>query len=249
MKRLASTHNWLSPSQHGFRAGLSTESAALTLVKLIEKNKKQKITTCCAFLDIKSAFDAAWNPAILNGLILKKCPAFLVKILRSFLSSRSCSLTSLLSSFTALIELGCPQGSVLSPFLWNILVEALINLTFPFDFCFIAYADDIVLCTFHKDISIAHSNLQCMCDAAVEWGLSVKLSFNGIKSIFMIFSSKRDLPILSLVVDNAIVPRSNSCLYLGLTIDDKLNWNSHISKKCTAVKKLLFLILKCCRLS
>jgi len=42
LKRLASTHNWFSPSQHGFRAGLSTESAALTLVKLIENNKKQK---------------------------------------------------------------------------------------------------------------------------------------------------------------------------------------------------------------
>jgi len=83
-----------------------------------------------------------------------------------------------------------------------------------------------------------------VCDAAVEWGFSVKLSFNGIKSIFMIFSSKRDLPILSLVVDNAIVPLANSCLYLGLTIDDKLNWNIHITKKCTAVKKLSVLNLE-----
>lgn len=81
------------------------------------------------------------------------------------------------------------------------------------------------------------------------WGFSVKLSFNGSKSIFMIFSSKRNLPPLSLVVDNVIVPRSSCCLYLGLTIDDKLNWNSHITKKCAAVKKLLFQILKCCRLS
>ena len=34
-----------------------------------------------------------------------------------------------------------------------------------------------------------------------------------------------------------------------ITIDDKLSWNLHISIKCNAVKKMLFLILKCCRLS
>ncbi len=35
--------------------------------------------------------------------------------------------------------------------------------------------------------------------------------------------------------------------YVG--IDEKLSWNLHISNKCNAVKKMLFLILKCCRLS
>jgi len=73
--------------------------------------------------------------------------------------------------------------------------------------------------------------------------------FNGAKSFFLIFSPKRNLPPLTLIVDNIPVHRSSSCLYLGLTIDDKLSWNLHISNKCNAVKKMLFLILKCCRLS
>jgi hypothetical protein len=116
LKALADTHSWFSPSQHGFRAGLSTETASLSLIKLIEGNKK-KMVTCCAFLDIKSAFDAAWHPAILNSLIKKGCPQFLVKILGDFLSSRSSILKNVSASFTANTKLGCPQGSVLSPFL------------------------------------------------------------------------------------------------------------------------------------
>jgi hypothetical protein len=42
LKCLAAAQNWFSPCQHGFRAGLSTESASLSLVKLIEDNKKKK---------------------------------------------------------------------------------------------------------------------------------------------------------------------------------------------------------------
>ena len=131
----------------------------------------------------------------------------------------------------------------------NILLEDLLCLNFPFPFRFIAYVDDIVVCTMHKDCNSAHSHLQTICDAVVAWGLSVKLVFNGAKSFFLIFSPKRNLPPLTLIVDNITVPRSSSCLYLGLTIDDKLSWNLHISNKCNAVKKMLFLILKCCRLS
>ncbi len=50
---------WFNDSQHGFRVGRSTESAGSTLVQLIEGNLKEKLTTCCAFLDIKSAFSTA----------------------------------------------------------------------------------------------------------------------------------------------------------------------------------------------
>jgi hypothetical protein len=57
LKGLESSQNWFSPSQHGFRPGYSTETASL--LKLTETDKKNKIVTCCAFLDIKSVFDAA----------------------------------------------------------------------------------------------------------------------------------------------------------------------------------------------
>ena len=82
-----------------------------------------------------------------------------------------------------------------------------------------------------------HRNLQLMCDDVVAWDASVKLSFNPLKYVLMIFSPKRNLPPLSLLVDNVPVSRSNSCLYLGLPIYDKLSWNLHVLQKFTSAKK------------
>jgi len=69
--RWVSTCQWLSPSQHGFIQGRSTESAAHSLISFCESSNITKCTTACAFLDIKSAFDAAWHPATLFRLIKK----------------------------------------------------------------------------------------------------------------------------------------------------------------------------------
>jgi hypothetical protein len=62
-----------------------------------------------------------------------------------------------------------------------------------------------VVFTMHKDFNSAHFHLQTICDAVVAWGLSVKLVFNGVKSLFFIFSPKRNLPPLTLIVNNITV--------------------------------------------
>lgn len=88
-----------------------------------------------------------------------------------------------------------------------------------------------------------------MCDFVSIWCQSVKLELNAIKSIFMVFSSLRNAPTVALEISNTVIPRSKSCLYLSITIDDKLSWDIHLSNKCIAVKRLLFLIYKCCCLT
>lgn len=114
LKVLANDFSWFNPSQHGIKPGKSTETACSLLISLIEINKKQRRATCCAFLDIKNAFDAAWHPEILKDLLKKGCPLPLVKTIKSFLSSRTGFLKSS-DTLPFFIELGCPQGSVLSP--------------------------------------------------------------------------------------------------------------------------------------
>lgn len=112
LKVLANDFSWFSPNQHGFRPAKSTETACNSLMSLIENNKNKKRVTWFAFLDIKRAFDAAWHPAILKGLLKNGCPLPLVKIIKSFLSSRTGFLKSSVI-LTFFIELGCLQGSVL----------------------------------------------------------------------------------------------------------------------------------------
>jgi hypothetical protein len=189
---------WFNDSQHGFRVSRSTESAGSTLVNLIEGNLKKKLTTCCAFLDIKSAFDAAWQPTILNGLPEKGCPLYLIKIISSFLHSRKAELSCADTTLLTTVDLGCPQGSILSPFLWNVLVDSLLDAHFPFAYRVIAYADDLVLCAWHYDPETARRILQYSIDHAISWGAAAKLAFNAAKTVYMSFSRRKlnllDLP-------------------------------------------------------
>jgi len=238
LSTLAEREGWFGGGQHGFRKGRSTESAALTLTSLIEGNRRRRLFSCAAFLDIQSAFDAAWQPAIKDGLLRKGCPLYLVLIISSFLSGRSALLEAIGCSILTLLSLGCPQGSVLSPFLWNILIEAIFGIRFPFECAVIAYADDLVLVAWNRDTSVAVSNLQAMCDALVQWGISVKLKFNARKSALIIFFKKRNLPDLSISINGFTIESTHSCMYLGLLIDSKLNWRLHIEKKFLAASDL-----------
>ena len=209
----------------------------------MENNFKKRLFTSCAFLDIKSAFDSTWPPAILSGLLRKGCQLYLVKLLQSFLLNRRANLSGLGVQITVDIELGCPQGSVLSPFLWNVLIDHVLDFTYPFPCKVIAYADDLVLCAYDRDPTVATFNLQTMCDATVLWGTSVKLGFNASKTSFLIFTgNKLAIPNLQIIINNIPITRTNKCTYLGLVIDDHLTWKDHIIAKCHASRRLLFII-------
>ncbi|KZR96040.1 putative Histone H1, partial [Daphnia magna] len=88
LQQLALIGNWVHPNQHGFQANCSTESALHCLVNEVETGFQKKNVTACALIDIKSAFDTAWAPAILLALIKRQCPLSLVKIVKDFLSHR-----------------------------------------------------------------------------------------------------------------------------------------------------------------
>ena len=148
------------------------------------------------------------------------------------------------------LKVGFLQGSILSPFLWNILLESLFLLYFSFYLKIIAYADDILLCATSVLAHLAVNNLQLMCNSVVDWGLNSKLSFNALKTVFMVFSRKQfDRSALCLVINSVSIPHSRECRYLGLIIDEKLNWRAHIAKICTEATKTFNTIKRCFRLS
>ena len=109
------------------------------------------------------------HPAILATIIQGGCPNYLVKLVSSFLSNRRVTLSHNGSKVESDVNLGCPQGGVLSPFLWVILIDDLLRLNFPFPFRIIAYADDLTVMTSLKDALLATKNLQSMCDAIAVW--------------------------------------------------------------------------------
>ena len=104
----------------------------------METNKQHKLLTLCLFFDIRGAFDNAWHPGIVNKLKDSGCPIWMVKLLHSYLSDR---IVSYSNEFSLNIEKSCPQGGILSPFLWSI--NDLLDLNLSNNYHIQAYADDV----------------------------------------------------------------------------------------------------------
>jgi hypothetical protein len=62
---------WISPNQHGFSPGKSTESSGHALISFIEKSRLDKQTTAVAFLDIKKFSHLR---ICINGVHIKPSP-------------------------------------------------------------------------------------------------------------------------------------------------------------------------------
>ena len=69
-----------------------------------------------------------------------------------------------------------------------------------------------------------------------EWLACNNLKLNVQKCEFIIFGSKHRLkrlpPNITINLNREIVPRVSSCKYLGMTLDEKLDWSLHIKAVC-----------------
>ena len=136
----------LSKRQYGFTKGASTETALHKLVHKIERAILNSGMALGTFLDIEGAFDNVAFHAIEKALN-KKCSSLNTNNwIMSMIKSRSATVEIHGNKKTIKIVRGCPQGGILSPFLWNLVVDSLLNYTknrIPCDIQ--GFADDLSL--------------------------------------------------------------------------------------------------------
>ena len=133
----------LSPNLYGFTQGKSTQHC------FAEYFSHTTNHSCTAFIDLKSAFDVAHRDIILEQLAGFGVNGRLLEWIRNYLSQRrSKVLFRGALSATEPFELGTPQGGVLSPTLFNVLMHKLLQgLNLLPDETVISYADDICIKT------------------------------------------------------------------------------------------------------
>lgn len=162
----------------------------------------------------------------------ENCPVNLRRLLDSYLSDRRVKVRYNGEEFEKSTNKGCVQGSIGGPILWNLLLDTLLKgLAKRGDYSQ-AFADDVVLVF---DGSTAEE-IQGRANAALEYvrarGVANKLKFAPQKTSAMLITRKLKHDTPRLAMDGVGIGMSKEIKLLGVVIDDKLTFNSHVTGVC-----------------
>lgn len=216
-------HNIFPKSQFGFRQKHNTIHQIHRITEKISASFETKQYCPGVFLDISQAFDRVWHDGLLFKLKHFLPPPYYL-IIKSYLENRSFSVRQKNDYSTVqYIKAGVPQGSDLSPTLYNIFTADIPTSNHTL---LASFADDTAILTSNKFRDIASQNLQLHLNKIESWSKDWKIKMNDDKSAQVNFSlNKRECPPLKF--NNKQIPLHQSTKYLGITLDKRLTWSNH----------------------
>lgn len=227
LNQIVPIQNLIPNHQFGFRQKHSTVQQCHRVVNEIMKSLEEKKLCASVFLDVQQAFDKVWHKGLLYKL-KKHLPSQIYLLLKSYLQDRyfQVKTNNALSDYKT-IKSGVPQGSVLGPYLYTIFTA---DIPTTEETIVATFADDTAIMSSHTDPVVATEKLQNHLNLIDNWFKKWKIKVNNTKSTQITFTNRRTTcPQVS--INNAPIPIKNEVKYLGLHLDEKLTWKTHIKAK------------------
>ena len=242
--RFVQYNNILSPNQYVFQNGKSTENAVTAIVSQILKAKERKNHPTSTFLGFAKACDT-----VNHDILVKKSNYYgiqdqALEWFKSYLSNRT-QFTQIGDTLSDIgyVKHGVPQGSVLGPLLFLIYINDITEASTMLKFYL--FADDTTVFYSDKTNPETEALLNLELSKVSDWLAANKLSLNVGKSNFLHFHhGKSRKEILNIMIDDTEVKEKESTKYLGVMMDNKLNWKTHIQITQTKLSKGICILAK-----
>ena len=168
-------------------------------------------------------------------------------LLKSYLSNRSQYVhDNGISSPLGNIICGVPQGSILGPLLFCLFINDLPLCLKGLRVLCDIFADDNSLHSSDKNLGTIQSNLQEGLTRIDHWCKTNRMMLNPTKTKSMVITTRQKHQIkpliLNLSLNNQLIEQVDSHRVLGVIIDNKFTWDSHISHICKIVARNTYLL-------
>lgn len=217
--------------QYAYQPGKSTETALDALVRLLEIGLEQKEIAVAIFLDIEGAFNNASSLSMINSLANRGVELCISNWIKTMLDGRIVKTTLFQDELIARTTRGCPQGGVLSPLLWALVVDELLDLLTKAGFEVQGYADDLVIVIRGKYGAVISDRVQLALDMVTSWCFKEGLSVNPLKTAIVPFTRRINIKDLrNPTLGGVTIQFKSEIKYLGVILDKRLTWNSHLKR-------------------
>ena len=232
----------LDQYQFAYLSGRSTDDAICSLIhnilKHLDKDPRNYVRSL--FVDYSAAFNTIQPHIMIQRLLELGIPSYLQLWILDFLTHRVQYVKTANDRSPPLeINTGAPHCCVLSPLLFVLYTNALKSNCD--NCCIFKYADDTVVLGLITDS--CESDYRNTIESVNNWCGNNHLDLNVNKTKEVIFDFRRNKSMLSCIsINNNEVEIVTNYNYLGVTLDDKLNFEAHVNNQIRKANKRLYFV-------
>ena len=242
MVKFIDKFNLLNINQFGFQKNKNTSDAILEFLDNVYDSFNQNEWLLAIYLDFSKAFDTISLDILLKKLDFLGFRGLINSWIKSYLLNRK-QFVNLGNKNSTILEtlMGVPQGSTLGPLFFILYINDMKNCLSSLKV--LHFADDSTLYKKFKSTDIVPS-VNADLASLNKWLSANKLYLNVDKTKYMTLKNRGGTTELELEIGNSNVQPINVHKFLGVWIDENLNFATHAAKMASKVASGVGMIRK-----